>query len=278
MVGYRLRCRVSVAVVLAVAGSALVGLAPVVAAAVAPSVSAISPATGSTNGGTRITLTGTGFRHVRSVVFGTVKGTSVTVVSSTRLRVTAPAHAAGVVSVRVHTASGVSALRSGDRFTYIAPPSISAVSPVSGRTSGGTRVTVTGARFRNVTAVKFGSSSGTSIKVLSSTRLQVTDPAHGGGLVAVRVSTRYGTSPAVNADHFTYVAPPAVTGVAPSFGITAGGTHLTITGTDFSHVTGVSLGGLAASGLVVTSPTSLTVNTPAHGIGKVDVRISTADQ
>jgi hypothetical protein len=182
-------------------------------AATAPAVTGVAPLTGSTNGGTRVTVTGRGFSHVRAVRFGAVIGTSVRVLSSTRLRVTAPRHAAGRVDVRVVTAAGRSALVAKDHFTFVAPPRVSAVSPVSGHTSGGTRVTVTGTGFRRVTAVRFGSSLGGAVSVLSTTKLLVTAPAHAAGAVHVRVTGAYGTSPALAADVFMYVAPPAT---APS--------------------------------------------------------------
>jgi len=124
--------------------------------------------------------------------------------SSTRLRVTSPAHAAGAVHVRVVTRAGTSARRAVDRFTYVGAPVISAVAPATGRTAGGTRVTITGARFVHVTGVRFGTSLGTSVTVLSPTRLQVTAPARAAGRVDIRVTTRYGTSAVVVADRYRY--------------------------------------------------------------------------
>lgn len=67
----------------------------------APTVSTVSPSSGSQNGGTRVTITGSHFYLVSQVTFGDVPGTKVTVVSSTQLKVTTPAHAKGTVSVQV---------------------------------------------------------------------------------------------------------------------------------------------------------------------------------
>ena len=58
---------------------------------VAPTVTTISPTSGSTVGNTLITITGTGFITGTTVKFGTLSGTAVTVVSSTSITVTSPA-------------------------------------------------------------------------------------------------------------------------------------------------------------------------------------------
>ena len=66
---------------------------------------------------------------------------------------------------------------------------------------------------------------------------------------------------------------PTVTGLSPKSG--GAGTIVTITGTGFTDVTGVSFGSTVAKGVVVISETSITVEAPA-GAGKVDVRVTTA--
>jgi hypothetical protein len=65
-----------------------------------------------------VTVVGTGFVSGAVVRFGTAKGTSVTVVSSTKLRVRTPRHAVGKVDVTVHTGGGTSVTASADRFTF----------------------------------------------------------------------------------------------------------------------------------------------------------------
>ncbi|MES1244359.1 MAG: M12 family metallo-peptidase [Acidobacteriota bacterium] len=67
----------------------------------APTVTVVSPASGSTAGGTAIALTGTGFLAGATVTVGGTAATSVVVVNSTRITAVAPAHAAGTVSVVV---------------------------------------------------------------------------------------------------------------------------------------------------------------------------------
>ena len=66
-------------------------------------------------------------------------------------------------------------------------------------------------------------------------------------LVDVQVTTPGGTSPVTAADQFTYVVPPvpAVTGVGPASGTTAGGFSVYVTGTGFTGASAISFGGTA---------------------------------
>lgn len=74
----------------------------------------------------------------------------------------------------------------------------------------------------------------------------------------------------------TYVAPPAptVTSLSPSTGPEAGGTSVTITGTNFSGATAVNFGATPAASFTVNSTTSITATSPA-GTGSVNVQVTT---
>jgi hypothetical protein len=85
-----------------------------------PSVSSVSPSSGSTLGGTAVAITGGGFSGGASVSFGSSPASSVTVSSTGSITATSPA-GAGTVDVTVTTSSGTSATTPGDRFTYVAP-------------------------------------------------------------------------------------------------------------------------------------------------------------
>jgi hypothetical protein len=66
-----------------------------------------------------------------------------------------------------------------------------------------------------------------------------------------------------------------VTGLNPATGPAAGGTTVTITGTDFTGATDVKFGTSAASSFTVNSDTSITARTPAEYSGVVDVTVTT---
>lgn len=84
-----------------------------------PTVTSVSPTSGSTTGGTAITLTGTNFAAGATVTVGGAACTNVTVVSATQITCTTPAGSAGTASVVV-TSSGL--LNSANTlFTYNTP-------------------------------------------------------------------------------------------------------------------------------------------------------------
>ena len=85
----------------------------------APTVNAISPASGTTNGGTLVTLTGTNFVAGMIVTIGGVEAAEPTVASSTSITATTPIHAAGAVSVVATNLSAESATLTNG-FTYTA--------------------------------------------------------------------------------------------------------------------------------------------------------------
>jgi len=68
---------------------------------------------------------------------------------------------------------------------------------------------------------------------------------------------------------------PAVTSISQNSGTTAGGAAVTITGTNFTGATGITIGGVAATNVVVVSPTSITATTPAHAAGTASVLVTT---
>ena len=68
----------------------------------APTVSGVSPTSGTTAGGTPVTITGTGFLAGATVKLGGTAATGVNVASSTSITATTPAHAAGAVECSGH--------------------------------------------------------------------------------------------------------------------------------------------------------------------------------
>ena len=87
----------------------------------APTVSSVSPLTGTTAGGTSITITGTNLTGTTGVTVGGNACASFTVVSATSVTCVTPAGTAGTVSVVVTTGGGSNAANT--LFTYTAAPS-----------------------------------------------------------------------------------------------------------------------------------------------------------
>jgi hypothetical protein len=67
---------------------------------------------------------------------------------------------------------------------------------------------------------------------------------------------------------------PNISSLSTNTGSANGGTTVIITGTGFTTGASVTFGGTPATGVVVTSATSITVVAPAHAEGVVDVEVS----
>jgi hypothetical protein len=239
-----------------------------------PDVHGISPTSGPTAGGTPITITGHDFTGTTYVDFD---GTHVipTSVTDTQILVTSPAHAAGIVHLRVHTATEVSAPTSADNFRYLNAPVVTSASPDNGPAGGGTVVTIHGANLSGAFEVLFGDTSVAPSQVTDDT-VVVTSPLHSAGTVDIRVRAGGGLSAATAAARFTYVATgiPVVTGVTPASGSTAGGTVITIDGAGFLGTSSVRFGDELVSPSSVTN-TRIVVVSPPHGAGVVHLRVTT---
>ncbi len=193
-----------------------------------PTVTSVTPNSGTTRGGTQVMVTGTNFMDVSAVSFGGRPGTNVALVSPTRLSVTAPSHPAGVFPVQVTTPFGTSPPVNGALYAYVPPPAVTSIAPSAGWTGGGTKVTVTGSSFINVTSVRFGGVPSTAILSVTPTSLVAIAPSHAAGVVDVQVTTMYGISSAITTDRYTY----------GSLNITF--TDYSISGSDYTDVTGVN--------------------------------------
>lgn len=84
---------------------------------IAPTLTGVTPATGTSAGGTAVTLAGDSFRTGALVDFDGVQATSVVVVDSTQITAVTPAHAAGFVDVTVTDPNGSTATLA-DAFAY----------------------------------------------------------------------------------------------------------------------------------------------------------------
>lgn len=240
----------------------------------APTIAGVSPATGSSDGGTTVTVTGTGFSNpdapVVWVKFGGVKGTNVAVQNDTTLTVTAPAHVAANVRVRVALYPASSERSSAARYTYLQGPTVTQISPSFGRIAGGDTVAIEGSTLSGVTSVTFDGIPGTNLNVIDDTVLVIDTPAHGFGAVDVVVTSPNGSDTGVDAFAYT----PTISSKSPYHGPTSGGTSVTIAGTSFTGATAVLFDTTPVS-FVVNSDNQITAISPPHASGFVSVTIVT---
>jgi len=239
----------------------------------APTVSSVSPASGSKLGGTSVTINGANFQSGATVTFGGSLA-SASYLSSTQLTATTPAGTLGAVSVVVtnpDTGTGTCTC-----YTYLDPPTVTAVSPTDGPTAGGTSITIMGTNFAaGLTTVSVGGGAATQVSVASPTTLTATTPsAATAGAVPVVVTVD--RQPSNNTIQFTYVVAPTVSSVSPASGSKLGGTSVTINGANFNAPTSVTFGGAPATIGTVTG-TTITATTPLGAIGNAPVVVTNAD-
>ncbi len=170
-----------------------------------PTVTGLSPNSGSTAGGESVKVSGSGFQSagiadVAGVQVGTwhASAGAVHVISNTSLTVTlppardtlpagapAPQDGAGAVQVIVTSSDGQSSAPGpSSTFQYVdskhsgALPSVTGLSPSGGQESTPTPVTILGSGFTGATSVSFGGISATTFKVLSDSQILATPPPY----------------------------------------------------------------------------------------------------
>jgi hypothetical protein len=111
-----------------------------------PTITGLNPASGTLDGGTSITITGTNFTNP-SISFGGTPATSITSVTPTQIVVVTPSHTSGPVTVTVTNEDNQQASTS---FTYLDyPPTITSVTSPYHSTIAGYSATITGTNFQN---------------------------------------------------------------------------------------------------------------------------------
>jgi len=248
----------------------------------APTITSVSPVTGPTAGGTALTISGSYFVTGSTVTIGGVPATNIVVNGLTTpatmtITATTPAHAYGAVIVVVTNPDGQTVSKSAG-FTYLAPvPTITGTNPNTGLTAGGTAVTISGTNFLSGATVKIGGLAATSVTVVAATSITAITPAHAAGGVDVVVTNPDGQAATAVAGYTYRIPAPVITTVAPISGPVAGGTSLTITGSNFVSGAKVTFGTTAATVVTFVSSTSLTAAAPANASGLTSVTVTNPD-
>ena len=122
----------------------------------APIVTEVNPKKGPDSGGNTVEIIGTNLESAESVTFGWDGGDHRRS-TPTLIKVTAPAHVAAPVDVRVVTAGGESANTAADNYAYTAVPIVTAIKPTKGGIKGINEVEIIGINISAATKVEFGS-------------------------------------------------------------------------------------------------------------------------
>ncbi len=250
-----------------------------------PTITSITPSSGSIYGGDTVTITGSGYDTTPGGTTIKFDLTDLTASSScsrvgnvTSCTVTTVLHVTPgtfTVSVKVNNQTVTGS------FTFIVPaPTIDSISnsyvPAgSGPASGGDTVTIAGHDLLGITHVSFGGTDAVLSDCTSSLLCVVTTPLHAIGPVDIIVYNSSQSTTVHNA--YTYI--PSITSVTPNIGTIAGGTTVTIQGSGFSTTSSANkffFGGV--QGTTVNGSctfTSCRVTTPAvTNPGAVDVMVT----
>ena len=248
----------------------------------APTITAVSPSSGPSEGGTIVFITGTDLAPVNSLNFGTANTFNFFPLSGTLIQAVSPPGPAGpAIDVSVTTPAGSSPLAAADHFTYTAggAPTVTAVSPNTG--PAGTGVFISGRNLSMPSDVKFGATSTGFWFSPAPNVLTTASPLGGSGMVDVTVSTIIGTSAASASDQYTYTATPApvVATVSPSSG--PSGTPVFISGDNLNLLRPtdvVQFGGTTSPFFSPVSQGVIRANSPpaAASATPVDITVTTS--
>jgi hypothetical protein len=226
-----------------------------------PTITAVLPSSGSNDGGTRVTIIGSGFVPPVQVFFGPVEAPPPVSVTFNQIVVLAPAAAGAgapnlnqTVPIRVHeVTSGVDS-NTSVTFRFTPQVQIIAFSGVNVQPFNGpfTPITILGQGFEAPVAVSLAGWVATIISV-SATEIVVlpgpASPPSCNDLTGPMTVTNVNTGNTGSGQTFTYLVKgvsPFITGVSGSGG-GSGSVNVLISGGNFFSIASVTIGGKAAS-------------------------------
>ncbi len=240
-------------------------------------VSKVEPVWGRTDGGTALTIHGSGFGPGAYVLVGDRVSPSVEVVDTNTILAVSPVGVLGPADVFVSIEGQVGRLKAG--FLYVEEPRIETVSPNYGLLSGGTPVQVYGTGLNHPQlSLDFGPNAAVFIDSLATPVEATTPAANASGPVPLLAHTPYGGVFHPNA--FVYLDPsgtnPEILQAIPTRGPTSGGTEIDIIVQGIEDLNNVEayIGSVKADVLGQTADGhSLTVRAPAAEQGPADITL-----
>ena len=184
------------------------------------------------------------------------------------------ATAAGSYTVTV-TASGCTSAASAAKVVTVNPKPDATITTPASTAAGSTGNIASVANAGAGATYAWGITNGTITAGTGTNSITYTAGAVGTLTLNVTVTTGAGCSDTKSAN-VSVVVPSSVTvtSISPTGGTVAGGSAVTINGTGFLSGASVTLGGSAATHLVVVSSTKITARTPAHAPGAVNVTVT----
>ena len=226
------------------------------------SISYVTPSFGPIEGGSTLTIVGSGFVENSKVSISGVASPTVSFVSASQLTAITPPGTFGLKNLIVSTPSEQTAVGAFS-YSYGFAPEIVSVSPASGALAGGTLITIQGAGFLKP-MVQVGGVDCKNLQLLSETSLSCVTPSNSSGAKALLVTNGDGQIGTLTAAYTYYNGlSPVITSITPVAGVYTGGTIVTITGTNFLPGATVTIGGTVCDIVGVASGTPVTCMTRA---------------
>ncbi len=234
-----------------------------------PELYGVVPSSGPTSGGNSVVVLAglPDGAEVQKVLFG--QASVQYKQSGASLEATAPGGPAGSVAVTIVTSAGTASL--DNAYTRNAPVVVSAISPNMGPIAGGTAAKVSGSGFAKGCLARIGMYSATISQVAADGKsLSLVTPPGAAG--AADVEIKCGSQKATLTNGFGYLDGHArINAVSPPNGSIGGGAVVKVYGSGFKKGVKVHFGSLVANGIKVVHSGLLTVVTPAHAAGPVNV-------
>jgi hypothetical protein len=256
-----------------------------------PSISTITPASGTSAGGKIIIIEGDNFQPGVTVTFDIlinhhveqVSSPDVTWLNTNRILAETPANndvsANGTLTnITVTNSNGLKTIAEG-AYTYYLPPTITSVYPPAGPPNENTNISISGTNFRSGAIVKIGGLNALNVVRNGTTGISAQSPAQTLGSRDLTVTNTPDNQKATLADGFSYNLKPDVISIDPVGSSGSGGIAATITGNNFVEGAGlgVKFGTVPATNVVRISGTQLSLTVPAHSGGAVDVSVINPD-
>ena len=258
------------------------------AGSMVPTLTSITPSSGSPGTSVNVTLTGTNFTPqagVRLAGASAAQG-NVVVVNATTITATftlSSTVATGPHNVYVVTSAGNSNIVPFTVVSAPPPPTLTSISPATGAQGASVKVTLTGTNFVSGATVNVSTAGVTTSNVVIASATQITATLNISatapvGNASVTVTTMAGTSGPVS---FNVIGVPTLTSISPSTGSQGSSVPVTLTGTNFVAPLTVNIGGtgITVSNVVVVSSTSVTANlavATSAGVGQYNVSVTTS--
>jgi hypothetical protein len=240
----------------------------------APTVTTSTPTSANSTGGSIITVTGSDF-YVAGGINATIDGTdclSISNLTATSFDCEVPPHVdADDLVIQVENLVDGQTGDSPAFFDYIGPPTLTDIYEATGTTiidggndGGGYTIHLNGDNFQTGMTVDIGSANCTATIIDDNNATCAIPAAAYTAQAEDVVLTNLDTQTSTDTNAFTFRPAPTYSGVSPGYGAVAGGSNVTITGTNFISSVTAEIDGTPCDATSSVTSTSFICQVPAH--------------